>query len=231
MTKFSKEKGFKYEHFDSDVAKYSEAYKTKRLDVYSVNNFNVPIDENMRVSHFIRDPRDLMVSGYHYHKWTGEAWCNDESISYDHISHHHLFKKYIGGAELWPLGVSYQEFINKVTKKQGLILELIWRKSHFETMQSWDYSSSNVLLLKYEDVIDHEEEFFEILFNHYNFPKEWLSDFLKIVSKHSRKNARLSEKSHTRNGSAKQWASEFDDDIQAEFNSFYPTLLNKTGYE
>jgi hypothetical protein len=31
---------------------------------------------NYRGSHMIRDPRDIVLSGYHYHLWTSEDWCN-----------------------------------------------------------------------------------------------------------------------------------------------------------
>lgn len=100
-------------------------------------------------------------------------------------------------------------------------------KKHFETMEFWGYENSNVLKLKYEDVIDHEEERDERHFYRHGFPVEWLKDWLAIVSKYTRKNAIVAEKSHTRNGNAQQWLNVFDEFFSKRLTDGTPIYCRK----
>ncbi len=74
--------------------------------------------------HIMRDPRDMIVSGYHYHKWALEPWLHrvDEN------------------------GESYQEKLNRVDKTAGLFLEI----QHFifmyrKTLEAWDLADPDIL--------------------------------------------------------------------------------------
>jgi hypothetical protein len=231
MKNFCKKNNLKYMHFNSDKALYERNYSDKALDIYSLNNNLVAVDKSMRISQFIRDPRDLIVSGYHYHKWTEEAWCRDRTKRFTHILNDATYQQYIGSEHTWEEGESYQDFINKLSSSQGMILEIIWRKGHFDTMLGWDLSLENFIRMKYEDIIDNEEEMFDKLYAHYQLPEKLKGDFLTFVTKFSRKNATLSQKSHTRNGNYNQWVNEFDELTGEVFNQFYSITLKELGYE
>ena len=64
---FSRKK--QYEHFESIQGLF---YNTmKQYYLCSINNFAPNIEKingDFRLSRFVRDPRDLIVSGYFYHK-------------------------------------------------------------------------------------------------------------------------------------------------------------------
>ena len=56
-----------------------------------------------RGTHIVRDPRDVIVSGYFYHKWAPERWCAVER-AYD--------------------GMSYRDRLKNLSKEDGLIFEI-----------------------------------------------------------------------------------------------------------
>ncbi|MBZ2167695.1 hypothetical protein [Marinobacter sp. F4216] len=64
-------------HFNSFK---EEFLASSALDIRSVNNHFIDIgrlrefNPDLRASLFVRDPRDLVVSGYHYHKRGAEWW-------------------------------------------------------------------------------------------------------------------------------------------------------------
>ncbi len=78
------------------------------------------LPENFIGIHMVRDPRDVIVSGYLYHKRTTEAWCISKNfqtsapIKYPQIPNSQMYR-----TEAWKIdyikklnGMSYQEKIN-----------------------------------------------------------------------------------------------------------------------
>lgn len=86
----SAEFGFYYEHFTSDYPRFEQAaLNDTRVGEFSVSTTAAAWpgnDYEYRGSHFIRDPRDLVVSGYYYHLWTREAWCMDPGFEWRDLS-------------------------------------------------------------------------------------------------------------------------------------------------
>ena len=78
--------------------------------------------------HVIRDPRDIVVSAY-----------------FSHL-HSHPTKG-------WPALAEHRAKLQKVSKEEGLFLEMDFRQGEFEVLYNWNYSQPNVLELKMEDVI------------------------------------------------------------------------------
>ena len=68
-----------YRHFNSHLEDFLAAFPTLR--VASVNNRALELERlgRYRLSRFIRDPRDLVVSGYFYHRRGAEAWTRIDS--------------------------------------------------------------------------------------------------------------------------------------------------------
>lgn len=230
MIRFTKKQCLRYKHFNSDKPAYIDAYLNHDFDAYSLNNHLVAIDESMRVTRFTRDPRDLIVSGYYYHCWTDEAWCRDQSIAFHGLANDPLYREYIDQSGLWPINKSYQEVISSLTKKQGFILEMLWREPHFKLMRSWPEQGQSQFVLRYEDIIDNEESTFAAMFDHYCFPEEWRDDWLSIVTSLSRRNQKLGKRRHTRSGDARQWENEFDSEMVDLFNKRNSETLRLAGY-
>ncbi len=71
-----------------------------------------------RGTHMVRDPRDMLVSGYHYHLWTEEAWANVPIDGQGDLSllaeHDPTCRKR-----------SYREYLNDLPLEQGLLAEML----------------------------------------------------------------------------------------------------------
>ena len=99
--------------------------------------------------HVMRDPRDMIVSGYHYHKWTHESWVH----------------------RLDEAGESYQQKLNRLDKTEGLFLEI----DHFiffyrDALTAWDLDDPDLFEVSYEALMgpDKRAKYGEI-FTHLGF--------------------------------------------------------------
>lgn len=182
-------------------------------------------------SHFIRDPRDLIVSGYHYHLWTKEAWTRTPNFGWQHFIAMPAFQYIEPDPAKYPTTQSYQEYLNSLDPESGMLLELLWRTSHFEQMQRWNYRNPNILEMRYEDIVGNERAAFECLFTHYGFHPRLRERALEVVDEFSIKNQPRGERDHLRNGEARQWDTEFTPRVRDLFKQRYPELLVQLGYE
>jgi hypothetical protein len=172
----------------------------------------------VRGSHMVRDPRDVAVSGYHYHLWTKENWA-------------HKPRERLGGR-------SYQEHLNSLGPQEGLAAEIeLLAGTVFGVMARWDYDRLEYLELRYEDVIADEEMWFERLFRHYGFSDRGVSAAMEIAKSRSfsetggRELGVVEERSHRRSGVPGQWRSEFGPEHVALFKRLTGPLLVRLGYE
>lgn len=150
-------------------------------------------------SHFIRDPRDMVVSGYYYHLRCIEHWVIDPNFPWHQLDGFH---------RKLPKRMSYQEFLKTLDRESGMILELIRYQDSFRHMLEWDYQNPCVMEMKYEDIIGHEGECFERLFKHYGFDTQIACKAAEIAEWHSLKNMK-GYWDHIRDGSVRQWKTEF----------------------
>ncbi|UCH37620.1 MAG: sulfotransferase domain-containing protein [Candidatus Bathyarchaeota archaeon] len=237
MRKLSNEFGFFYKHFDAFVCDFEEAVlQNNKKSVLSLNNKSDICFENFpdyKGSHFIRDPRDLVVSGYRYHLWTKEKWCNDPNFDWwTSVTDHPYFSEYVEKKrKKYPENISYKEYLNKLDTERGLILELIFCHPMLSEMKRWDYNNSKIIELKYEEIIGNETECFRRIFSHYEFHPKLIQRGVEIADQLSLKNQPKSETGHVRKGTSKQWASEFTPLIKDLFNKVNGDLLIQLGYE
>ena len=61
-----------------------------------------------RGSHFIRDPRDLIISGYYYHLRAAEAWCIAPDFPWKHYVTRPFFEQVEPDPTKHPQNISYQ---------------------------------------------------------------------------------------------------------------------------
>ncbi len=83
----------------------------------------------LRGIHYVRDPRDIVVSAYFSHR-------NSHTT------------------DAWPELIPYREKLQKVSKEEGLFLELEFRAEQFEEMRSWSRlpESAQIVELRMEDL-------------------------------------------------------------------------------
>lgn len=168
-----------------------------------------------KASHMIRDPRDIVVSGYFYHRWTDEQWANLPRAEYR--------------------GRTYRQYLNSVPKEEGIAAEIRRNSFWIPHMCRWDYTNSNVFEIRYEDIVQNEGLVFRRLFQHYEFRDECVDTALAIVRKYSFANMRAKgdagEATHLRSGQAGEWRQHFSEQHIALFKGLYPGSLAKLGYE
>jgi len=189
------------------------------------------LPEHFIGSHIVRDPRDLLVSGYNYHKWCKEQWA-----------HVPLTEKKIKHLRLDDFGLqkdlssfSYQDLLNNVDIQTGMMIELNWRTYSFRHMLNWDYNDSRFMELRYEDIFGNEMKVFSELFKHYGLDEKMTSKGLKYVEmftfEKQKKMGNTGGKQHISKGVSGQWKEYFSDELKAIFKEKHQDLLIKLGYE
>jgi hypothetical protein len=184
-------------------------------------------------SHLIRDPRDIIVSGYFYHLWTKEWWV--------HVPRKGSFQF----PENWPYfsieefgNLSYQQYLKSLDQEEGILVELRRAAGYnIKHMVDWDYSNPNFIEVKYENLMKDWRSEFNSIFNHYEFKQEAIDISLKLTDKlrfeniAKRKIGEVKEKSHLRSGQPGQWKEYFTDSHKARFKDLLGDALIKLGYE
>jgi hypothetical protein len=151
-----------------------------------------------RGTHMIRDPRDIVVSGYFYHLWTTEPWANLPDPRYG--------------------GRSLREELNRRDRHDGLLLEIerVILGDPLRDMLTWDYAQPEFLELRYEDVIADEAGSFDRAFRHFGFTGRDVGRGLDIVAEMSfsrvagRTVGEVGTATHLRSGRPGEWREHFD---------------------
>jgi hypothetical protein len=236
MKKLSKEFGLYHKHFRGDLDNFEKAvFNVKKKSILSLNNkSNLHFSKypSYRGSHFLRDPRDLIVSGYYYHLWTEEKWCNTADFDWSKITGHRFFSKYIEGrADNYPDNISYKDYLSILDKEKGFVLEIIFREDHLRNMRSWDFTNPKIIEFKFEEIISNEAECFRKIFEHYGFHPKLVKRGSEIAEKYSLKNRKKSSNGHVRKGTPKQWPQEFSPFLKDLFKQATGDLLIFLDYE
>lgn len=164
-----------------------------------------------RGTHMIRDPRDMVVSGWYYHLRCTETWA---------ITPHQRYG-----------GRSYQEILNDLGPHDGLMAEIEeTTRRTLVHMARWNYEQPDFLELRYEDLLTNERVWFERVFQHYGFAEALARDSLAIADKHSRDNLPVGDE-HVRSGEPGEWRGHFKPDHIARFKKLTGHLLVDLGYE
>lgn len=96
--------------------------------------------------HVVRDPRDIVVSAY-----------------FSHLKTH--------TTEGWSELVEFRDRLNSISKDEGLILEMDFRKKSFDDMYNWNYSTHYIKEFKMEDLIQNPQERFTEIFRYLGLMK------------------------------------------------------------
>jgi hypothetical protein len=180
--------------------------------------------DDIKIVRFVRDPRDLLVSGYFYHKRGAEHWCALENPT-------DLDWLMVNGAVpgSLPADTSLTTYLNAVSLEEGLFAELEFRRFHFESMMAWPDNDSRIRVFQYEDILGHEAQVFGEIFEFYGFslPVQFVG---KHYARKYRAGQRSSIKSHIRNPSSGQWRQYFTPQLTQLFSERYEKLLTRYNY-
>lgn len=178
---------------------------------------NVPWDSldlaRTKVSHLVRDPRDMAVSAYFYHCRSTEEWL-------------HRPVQELGG-------LTYQQHLRSLPRDAGLSEE-IRRMARYQLpeLTGWEYGRPGVLELRYEEVLADEESAFRHLFTHYGFRPRAVEESVAAALEFSlsRPGERTSD-GHVRSGRPGEWREVFQDEHVALFKELLGEALVQLGYE
>jgi hypothetical protein len=194
---------------DADVVLYLHAQHFDRSHLRG---------QPFRGSHLVRDPRDVVVSGYFYHRWTDEHWVHQPVD--------------------WFGGQSYKEQLEVLGREEGLMFELEQAcQSEIRHMGTWNYAQPEFLELRYEDLVANESEGFERLFRHYGLTERAIARALDIVDDNSfqrqtgRHIGEIAQHEHLRSGKPGEWRDYFSPDHIARFKELAGDVLITLGYE
>ena len=215
-----------YEHFESiEGLVYNRA---KRHTLISSNGFAIEpsrFSGEYKITRFIRDPRDLIVSGYFYHLAGSEPWFLMKNPTPSYWAA-------INGCvpSQMPGNVSYSEYLQSLSPEEGLLAEIEFRKHHLESMRKWPEADPNIILFKYEDIVGNEVEVFSEIFNFMEFTswQKWRG--IKLVKKYSLNGKKVKSK-HIRNPKSGQWKDHFTAKVSKTFNDQYMDILKMYAYD
>lgn len=177
-----------------------------------------------RILHLIRDPRDVLLSGYRYHQHAGEK--GEEFL--------HTPRDDLGGK-------TYQEHLNALpTEEDKLLFEM--GEKHAQTLQEmlgWTYTAPNRIEVRYEDLMQDETGtgFREHLRN-LGLPEAEVEKGLEIFWAKSlfgglKDPAARAERiaSHVASGKVAQWRTKLPRPVAERYAEQYGDALVTLGYE
>jgi hypothetical protein len=208
-------------HFGLDYSTGSEYESIRALEEGRTRGVFMDYGSHVRLdtlgdyigSHMIRDPRDMVVSGYFFHLWTSEPWAALP------LAEHR--------------GMSYREYLNSLDQEEGLLVEIRRMSFWVNHMLDWDYQNPNMFEIRYEDIMEDEEATFRNMFQHYGFTPAAVDASCRIAARYTFK--KMSEpgalQSHLRSGKAGEWKQFFGAAHRRLFKELYPGAVVRLGYE
>ena len=200
--------------------------RCEEFSIMSISGHAIDLErfDDVLVTRFIRDPRDLLVSGYFYHKRAAESWCD---LANPEDGDWQVVNGKVPDA-LAP-GQSLAQYLNAVPLEQGLIAELDFRERHFASMREWPDDDPRMRLFRYEDLVGNEAACYDAMFRFYRFGA--VSRFVgRHYARHYRAARRQARSQHIRNASSGQWRQHFTPELERSFNERYGDLVEKLGY-
>lgn len=165
--------------------------------------------------HVIRDPRDVIVSGYFSHLYSHE----------------------VGD---WPRLRVYRQMLENLNKEDGLLAEMQFSSIYLYQMYSWNYNQPRILEKKFEDLISNTIEQFQQIFAHLRVVPDLISDedLIELLDKFSfeklsggRQVGSEDTRGHYRKGVVGDWRNHFSERHIACFKALYNPILLACGYE
>ncbi|MGZ0653991.1 sulfotransferase domain-containing protein [Coraliomargarita sp. W4R53] len=230
-------------------AEVHEFCAAQKIDFLFYSNASYPHVAALKVPvvHLVRDPRDILVSGYYSHRDSHET-------------------------DNWPELVDYRAELKACEEREGLLKELDFSAQFLQPMDAWPLSSENVHTHYYEDFAKYPIDSIQAMLTDLGLigekgdcAPEWLSSLNGLLS-YAIERGRLGAASpiqrdkllasewlgeaydirfsklksgaaksggpqgHYRKGGHGQWREQLQGDLLAGFNARYGNLVTHYGY-
>lgn len=195
-----------------------------------------------RGAHVIRDPRDVVVSGYQYHLYTDEDWCVNEDFDETAPINAPQIPFWIeerGEAEKREFlrslgGRSYQENLKARSEAEGILFEISGYSAWtIDQMRAWDYDDPDVVELKFEDVLGDFDAEMRRMFVGLGLTGRWLERAVEIAATEDlgrMDRERLETDPHIQSRGSSRWERFFTDEHKAAFKERFGDAVVKLGY-
>lgn len=188
-----------------------------RIFLSNHGKFDLDAVRPYRGIHLMRDPRDMIVSGYHYHKWAYEAWVLRPDAQ----------------------GRTYQQKLNEADRTTGLFMEI----DHFiffyrDLLEGWNMDDPDILEVSYEALMgDDRDALYADIFRHLGCDGDRLQigiDLMRLFEAKRRTgrntDATKARHQHIRSGRSEQWRKELEPQHLAYIEAQLGPVLRKFGY-
>jgi hypothetical protein len=213
-----------YRHFNSHLADFYDGFRDLR--VASINNRVLDLERlgRFRISRFVRDPRDLLVSGYFYHRRGAEPWAELEGPT----ERDWYFANGVVPEGMRGQRVSFAAYLRSLSEEEGLLAELEFRRAHFESMAAWPASHPDIRTFRYEEIVNREASVMREIFDFYGLSAIERGIGRYFAGRYSLR--RLPADTHVRNPASGQWRQHFTPRLRRSFNDEWAGLVKQLGY-
>jgi hypothetical protein len=210
--------GDDYRHFERDLQAFHAEHHRYALSATTDCIPDLSRLGDYRISRFIRDPRDLIVSGYLYHRkgvehWTTTPWKNPVRIQGMRAGEH------------------YAACLQRLDQDEGLIAEMGFREPHFRTMLDWPADDPRVRVWKYEAILGDEVRAMDEVGAHYGWSDERRQALREQAGRWRAGEGRLSWDAHVRDPRPGQWRDLFTPRVDRAFREQFGDLPERLGYD
>ncbi len=210
------------------AGKLEEFVRQNELDFLTYTNADIDHAcalHPLRGFHVIRDPRDVIVSSY-----------------FSHLHSHPV--------DDWAALSRHREALQRLTKPEGLLLDMEFMEPQLRLMERWNYRLPGVLEVKMEELIGGGPGPFARVFSHLGLlagpdasapPKDGTitREELEAILEGKRFSALAAGRkpgqedvhSHFRKGIVGDWLNHFDGTVKDRFKKKFNPMLVQLGYE
>jgi len=191
----------------------------------------------------IRDPRDILVSAYNYHKHCTEKWCVSTDfdpsppIRFPRVpaAYHHLRERWKRDYLKRLGGISYQQNILMRDRGDGIAFELEnYVGVILDSMWSWPHRDERIVDVKMEDTSADFDGSMSGVFRHLGFAEADVPELLEIAGDHDvgrMDDAALAADPHIHGRDRSKWRTFLTEAEIAGFERRYGDLVSILGYE
>jgi hypothetical protein len=195
-----------------------------------------------RAIRIVRDPRDIWVSGYLYHRHCSEDWCSSTNfdptppITYPRVDY--SFEHY---PESWKRaylaglgGESYQQNLLKRDQERGLAFELAgYTGCTLEAMRGWRHRMPDLLQMQLEAVTRDFDGALAAIFRYLSFSEEECAAAIELARPHDiarMSDAAIAQNPHIHSRTLSKWRDFLSAGQLGAFEQRYGGLITDLGY-
>jgi len=212
--------------------------------VFAHSQFDLGRDGRPYVGvHMVRDPRDLIVSGYQYHRTTREAWCTNANLDETPPITAPRVPRWKESAPLkWQQeylrslnGKSYQENLRALPEQEGITFEMLGHSAWtIDRIREWNYEDSSVVELRFEDVLADYDAEMRRMFVGLGLDERWVERAVAIAATEDlarMDSRRLDTDPHIKSRGASRWQGHLTTEHRRAFKERFGNVAEVLGYE